>query len=44
MKKSKRQDLVTMIVKQNHIYKKADIIDYIYNHLVLLLSLIEIVA
>ncbi|MDU1839357.1 MAG: ArgR family transcriptional regulator [Staphylococcus epidermidis] len=29
MKKSKRQDLVTMIVKQNHIYKKADIIDYI---------------
>ncbi|WP_257176009.1 arginine repressor [Staphylococcus capitis] len=29
MKKSKRQDLVTMIVKQNHIYKKADIVDYI---------------
>lgn len=32
MKKSKRQDLVTMIVKQNHIYKKADIIDYIDDH------------
>ena len=32
MKKSKRQDLVTMVVKQNHIYKKADIIDYIYDH------------
>ena len=32
MKKSKRHDLVTMIVKQNHIYKKADIIDYIDDH------------
>lgn len=32
MKKSKRQDLVTMIVKQNHIYKKEDIIDYIDDH------------
>ena len=32
MKKSKRQDLVTMILKQNHIYKKADIIDYIDDH------------
>lgn len=32
MKKSKQQDLVTMIVKQNHIYKKADIIDYIDDH------------
>ena len=32
MKKSKRQDLVTMIFKQNHIYKKADIIDYIDDH------------
>ena len=32
MKKSKRQDLVTMIVKQNHIYKKADIVDYIDDH------------
>ena len=32
MKKSNRQDLVTMIVKQNHIYKKADIIDYIDDH------------